>query len=289
MISSIFCQNIYYLINLTEYYFYNFVNIYLTLKIHRVILLLMNPQLLQEIGLSKSQALVYLRLIEKGELSPPEVAKITGESRSNAYMILQRLEELGLVEKIQKTKKITYQPQNPVALEKLAEERRLISAKVENQIKQSMPQMLSYFYSFTEKPGIRLLQGEDGLKEIYTDTLRTKQDIYFLRTPTEVQIMGDEFFLKYKKKRSELGIKTYAYTKDTPFARKLSKDDKKNNMLRTWLKPDAYTAPVEINVYGDKVAFLAFGGDIMGVIVQNPQIAESMRQVFRLISKPKAK
>ena len=45
-------------------------------------------------------------------------------------------------------------------------------------VKQSMPQMLSYFYSFTEKPGIRLLQGEEGLKEIYQDTLRTKKDIF---------------------------------------------------------------------------------------------------------------
>lgn len=247
----------------------------------------MTPELLQEIGLSRSQAITYLRLIEKGELTPPDVAKLTGESRSNSYMILQRLEELGLVEKVENLKKTTYQPLNPVALEQLAEERRKKTTQIEGQIKQAMPSMLSYYFSFTEKPGIRLLQGEAGLKEIYTDTLRTKQDIYFLRTPTEVQILGDEFFLRYKERRSKLGIKTFAYTKKTPFAQKLSKDDAKNNMVRTWISEDDYTAPVEINVYGDKVAFLAFGGDVMGVIIQNPHIAESMRQVFRLVGKPK--
>lgn len=245
----------------------------------------MNPQLLEQIGLSTSQAKVYLRLVEKGELSPPQIAKLTGESRSNAYMVLQRLEELGLVEKLEKVNKISYQPLNPIAIERLAEERRRTTAKTENQIKQAMPQMLSYFYSFTEKPGIRLLQGVEGLKEIYTDTLRTKKDIYFLRTPSEMQIMGDEFFLKYKKKRADLGIRTFAFTKKTPFAQQMALNDKRNNMVRTWINPKDYDAPVEINIYGDKVAFLAFGGDIMGVIIQSAAIAESMRQVFKIISK----
>lgn len=243
----------------------------------------MNPELLQNIGFSKSQAKVYLRLIEKGELSPPDVAKLTGETRSNAYMILQRLEELGLVEKLQKAKKVTYQPLNPVALEHLVEERKKDMVRIENQIKQNMPQMLSYFYSFTEKPGIRLLQGVEGLKEIYTDTLRTKRDIYFLRTPIERQILGDDFYVRYKKKRAELGITAYAFTKDTPFARHMAQDDEANRMVRYWMDPSDYTAPVEINVYGDKVAFLAFGEDIMGVIVQSSLIAEGMRQVFRML------
>jgi sugar-specific transcriptional regulator TrmB len=246
----------------------------------------MNPQLLQDLGLTKSQALVYLKLIEKGELSPPMVAKYTNETRSNAYMILQKLEDTGLVEKLEKTKKITYQPLNPVALERLAEEKRINASKVENQLKLAMPQALSYFYSFTEKPGIRLLQGLDGLKEIYKDTLRTRQDIYFMRTPSaDKDYLGDEYFVQYKKKRAELGITTHAYTTDIPPARRASTHDKTNKMIRTWMKQEDYNAPVEINVYGDKVAFLSYGEELMGVIIQSPTIAESMRQMFRLIKK----
>jgi sugar-specific transcriptional regulator TrmB len=252
----------------------------------------MNPELLQEIGLSKSQAITYLRLIEKGELSPPEVAKLTGESRSNAYMILQRLEELGLVEKLEKTKKITYQPLNPIALEALAEKRRQATAHVENQIKHTMPQMLSYYYSFTEKPGIRLLQGVEGLKEIYADTLRTKEDIYFMRVPLEVkflekELLGEDYFENYRKKRTQLGITAYAFTVDAPFSRKNALQDEAYKMIRTWVKPEDYNAPVEIDIYGDKVAFLAYGEDVMGVIIQSSVIAESMRQIFRMIQEKK--
>lgn len=247
----------------------------------------MNPELLQQLGLTKSQATIYLKLIEKGELSPPMVAKLSGETRSNAYMILQKLEELGLVEKLEKTKKISYQPLNPIALERLAEEKRVSAAKVENQLKQAMPQVLSYFYSFTEKPGIRLLQGVEGLKEIYKDTLRTRQDIYFMRTPSaDKELLGDEYFEQYKKKRAELGITTYAYTTDIPQARRAARaQDKANKMIRAWIKLEDYSAPVEINAYGDKVAFLSYGEEVMGVIIQSPTIAESMRQVFKLIKK----
>lgn len=245
----------------------------------------MNPELLHYLGLSPSQATTYLKLIEKGELTPPAVARLTGESRTNAYMILQRLEELGLVEKIETAKKLKYQPLNPIALERLAEERRAETVEVENKIKHSMPQMLSYYYSFTEKPGIRLLQGPEGLKEIYKDTLRTKKDIYFLRTPSEVKTLGDEYFSRYKQKRAQLGITTHAFTQDTPQARKYATDDKLNKMARIWIKPESYDAPVEINVYGDKVAFLSYGEEIMGVIVQSPSVAESLRQILKLMGK----
>jgi sugar-specific transcriptional regulator TrmB len=242
----------------------------------------MNLQLLQEIGLSKSQALVYLKLIEKGELTPPEVAQLTGESRPNAYMILRRLKDLELIEKMANSKKVSYQALNPIALERLIENKRLETSKVEQQVKQLMPQMLSYYYSFTEKPGIRLLQGIEGLKEIYRDTLRTKEDIYFMRTPAEIKVMGEEFFKTYKKRRAALGITTYAITVGPPTLRRSLQDDA-FKMVRTWIKAEDYTAPVEINVYGDKVAYLVYGEEIMGVIIQSSFIAESMRQIFQIV------
>lgn len=244
----------------------------------------MTPELLQQLGLTASQAKTYLTLIEKGELAPPALARLTGETRSNTYMILQKLEELGLVEKMNQAKKISYQPTSPVALESLAEKHRRDSVTVEQQVKHSMPQMLSYFYAFTEKPGIRLLQGLEGLKEIYTDTLRTKQDVYFMRTPKEVEFLGDDFFERYKTRRAKLGITTHAFTPGPPSAQK-SAGDKAYKMIRTWMNPRDYDAPVEVNVYGDKVGFLVYGEEIMGVIVQNKHIAESMRQIFTMLKK----
>ena len=43
----------------------------------------MNKELLQKLGLSSSQAAAYLKLVEKGEISPPELSGLINESRTN--------------------------------------------------------------------------------------------------------------------------------------------------------------------------------------------------------------
>lgn len=242
----------------------------------------MNPALLAKLGLSPSQAKAYVALIEKGEQSPPELAKYIQESRSNTYMILDRLTELGLCKKSEGTKQLRYSANNPVALEVLAESRRKDVAALEDSVKQSMPTLLSYYYSFTERPGIRLVEGQDGLKEIYRDTLRSKEPIYLVRTPAEVQYLGQDFIQKYINKRRMLKIPVTGLTPDVPDATQDKEVDKQNMFTRTWMNPDDYTAPVEISVYGNKVAFSAFGNETMGVIIYNPSIAEAMRQLISL-------
>ncbi len=244
----------------------------------------MNPELLAQLGLSPSQAKAYVALIEKGEQTPPVLAKHIHESRSNTYMILDRLAELGLCKKIEDAKQLRYSANNPVALEALAESRRKDVAALENSVKQSMPVLLSYYYSFTERPGIRLVEGQEGLKEIYRDTLRAKEPIYLVRTPAETEYLGQDFIQKYISKRQSLKIPITALTPDVPSAIHDKEVDKQNLFTRTWMSPSDYTAPVEISVYGNKVAFSAFGNETMGVIIDNPSIAEAMRQLFELSS-----
>ena len=241
----------------------------------------MDSKMLVEIGLTLSQAKSYLNLIESGELSPAELAKRCGENRTTTYMILDKLEQLGLVEK-GGNKKITYKATNPLALEALILKQKKDIAETESKIRAFMPKLVSYYYTFTEKPGIMLVEGKEGLKEIYTDTLRTKKDITFLRSPVEVDYMGQDFYDKYRLKRAKLGIKVKAYTQSTDSitdAQK-QKDDDKFNINRHWISRSDYGAPVEINVYGDKVALLVFGNEMMGVILQSPAIASALKQLI---------
>ena len=45
-----------------------------------------------------------------------------------------------------------------------------------------------------------------------------------------------------------------------------------------------YTSPMEIMVYGDKVALIAFGETQMATIVASPIIAEAMRQILKIMT-----
>src|SRR3989338_5798566 len=57
----------------------------------------MNTQKLQEIGLNKNEAEIYLNLISRGESSANEIIKSTGHHRNIVYDNLDKLIERGLV------------------------------------------------------------------------------------------------------------------------------------------------------------------------------------------------
>ena len=241
--------------------------------------------ILRKAGLTESQAKGYLALIQHGTLSPTELADKTGESRTNGYMICDKLVALGLATKKEGPKAL-YSPAHPSALEALAERRRKAIQRAETEVKQGIDPLINMFYAATEMPGARTVQGIEGIKEVYADTLKTKQDIYFLRTTSDEVDLGLEYLNTYRKKRAELGIHTYALTPATATAQQRIRSNEDANMLfhRTLLPINTYTAPVEIDIYGNKVAFISFGETQMATIIDSPVIAESMRQLMQLLA-----
>lgn len=113
---------------------------------------------------------MYSTLIQKGVLTPAKIAALTGETRTNTYALLNKLEKLRLVRNVgQKTAK--YQAENPSSLEILAEKRRKIVSKREQELKNSIPALLDIFYAHNEAPGSRTLTGRDGVKEVHRDVI----------------------------------------------------------------------------------------------------------------------
>ena len=240
--------------------------------------------ILRKAGLTESQAKGYLALIEHGALTPAELAEKTGETRTNGYMICEKLEKLGLATK-KDGKKAVYTPNHPSALETLAEKRRKVIQKAEQDVKNNINPLIDMFYAASELPGARTLNGIEGIKEIYLDTLRVKQDIYLLRTTSDEVDLGVEYLNTYRRERAKLGINTYGLTPSTKSAIERLDGDEDKRMLfhRTLLPPNSYTAPVEIDIYGSKSAFISFGDTQMAIVVDSPPMAEAMRQIMQLL------
>ncbi len=246
----------------------------------------MDTTILRKAGLTESQAKGYLALIEHGALTPAELAEKTDESRTNGYMICEKLEKLGLATK-KDGKQAIYTAAHPSTLETLAERRRKVVQRNEQEVKQGINPLIDLFYASTEQPGTRTLQGIEGIKSVYDDTLRVKtKEIYLLRTTADEVDLGIDYLDNYRNSRAVANIHTYALTPDTPIARKHQTSGEDNRALfhRTILTKGMYTAPVEINVYDDKVALITYGESQMATIITSPPIAEAMRQIFRLLS-----
>ena len=141
------------------------------------------------------------------------------------------------------------------------------------------------FYASTEMPGTRTLEGIDGIKEVYRDTLRSSGDLYLLRSIHDTPVMGIDFFDEYKLQRAKKGIRTFALTPDSPEVERNRSSDEALLITRTILPEGAYTGAVEVDIYGDKVAFISFGDTQMATIIDSPPIAEAMRQIMQLLMK----
>ena len=244
----------------------------------------MDTSILTEIGLTPAQAKAYLTLTQNGPTAPPILAEKIGETRSNTYKVLDKLVELGLARKIEHDKKVRYRVENPSALETLSRQKRDAALAHERKVKDALPALMNFFYTYSEQPGVRFYQGQDGIRQIFEDMLRTRQTIYLLRTPSDVKFYDESFFERFRRKRAELGIETIALTPNVASAVHNVDVDKANRFSRTWLPAGAYDANVEWDVYGDKVALISYGDEAIGMIIESPQIAESFRQVFGLIA-----
>lgn len=238
--------------------------------------------LIKRAGLSEAQAKAYLALMQNAKLSPTKLGEFIGENRTNCYAILEKLEKYGLAEKT-KDKKTSYRATHPTNLETLAEKRRRALSQNEKIIKDNISSILDVYYAHNEAPGTRIYQGLEGIREIYDDIIRTGETQYFIRSTQDI-VSGD-LLRNFREERIKKGIETVALTPDTKIGRENQKNgmDKQLKFNRTWMPKDAFPSSTEINVYGNKVAFINYGETQTSIIITSPAIANAMRLVFTML------
>lgn len=245
----------------------------------------MDIEILKKAGLTENQAKSYIALVEYGELSPSEIAEKTGETRTNCYAIIDKLTKYGLISKQENVKYgAKYKANHPSTLETLAESRRKTLVKNEKTVKDNLGQLIDYFYEHTEMPGTRTLQGVEGIKQVFKDALKTNEDIFLLRTPSDIPVLGAEFLLNYRDQKQKSNIHTYALTPVTDDAIKnfMNGEDEKLLFHRTFYPIEKFFAPMEMQIYGSKTALIAYGETQMATIIDSPPIADAFRQLLQL-------
>ncbi len=241
---------------------------------------------LQAAGLSETEAKSYETLLNNVDWQPTKLAKVVQQTRTNMYKILDRLVALGLAERFDKDKKLHYRATNPSRLLELAHNLRTTRENAEKKLELHVQELTREFIKTNEQPGIRFYQGEKELKEIYFDQIKTKKPIYIIRPDYNMDLYDFDYMTEIRHMARKAGIERYAITPDRKKAPKNYKESDPYMILqRTWMKAGDYSAPVEWNAYGDKLAVLSFGNEALGMIIESPQIAESFKQLYILLER----
>ena len=231
-------------------------------------------QIIEAQGLSTKEAMVYLSLLELGEASVAAIASRASVKRPTAYLLLEELQRKSYVTSVTKGRSLCYSALNPYSL---------LEERYQNykQLEEVVPVLSRIYEQKHVAPEMRVFSGADGLRRIMQDTLKAKTDILAwadIKLATET--LGD-FYQEYVRQRVKRGIWARAIFADDATARDFRKKAKEE-LREVYLVPRAaYPFKNEINIYDDKIAVLSHA-DYVGVIIQNKNIADTQRAIFRL-------
>lgn len=252
----------------------------------------MNEEILQQAGLTKAEATIYVLLVKNSPITPPKLADLANESRTNTYKLLETLEQKGLVARDDTQKKLRYWANNPSHLLESLKKRRADVEAAEKRFEDSLPAMMDDYFKHSEQPSIRYFNGVDGVRQIYQDQLDDAKPITFTMSFGIRDFYGEQGMHDIRNEFPKRGIQRHVFYPDVahvfkPDEQKTPIDMSDELMLlkRTWVQDDELKAPVEWSVYGNKVSIISLGTEVVGMIIESPQIAASLLEIFTLLDR----
>ena len=158
---------------------------------------------LSKIGLTEGEIKIYNALLELGETTRTELAKISGISPSKIYDVANRLLEKGIISSVKKNGIIHFSPSNPERIKdflKIKEKEILKETKIVDTL---LPSLLEKYKKNKEKTDIEVLYGWEGMKTAYWEIANSlsKEDTNYIfgASMGENSKQADIFFSQYQK------------------------------------------------------------------------------------------
>jgi HTH-type transcriptional regulator, sugar sensing transcriptional regulator len=242
-------------------------------------------EILEKIGLSRRESLIYLHLLKSGPLSPTHIADKTGIKRPNVYDSLKSLETKGLIHYQLKNKRRLIAASSPKNLFDITEQRFELAKKV-LPILQSMDREQSF------ESNISFYQGRKGLRELMNEYPKAKsKDVWFLVSPQDTnKLLGKEFIERLIQERVKRGTKLKSLRPaDKESIWEGHKTDEGRQLTEAAYVPPEYSFSLSVGVYDDVVVVLSSKREGFGFRVESKEFAEVMRMFYDIAWKNSGK
>ncbi len=244
----------------------------------------MSLSFLQSMGLTENEILLYEFLVKIGESPAAIIVRETKLKRPTVYKSLATLEKKGLITKRDIRKKIHFKPESPEKLLELADEQVKELDRTRANLRSVLPMLGSEYLLSTEKPTVRIYEGREGIKDIYKDTLEEGKTIYAVESleefDPEIWQWANEYYMKQRPKKN---IHTQVIISSGRRAKLHRTRDLQHFRITKEVPKDKFPFQLEVDIYGDKVAFINYRTDhLLGIVIKHPLIAETMKAYFDL-------
>jgi sugar-specific transcriptional regulator TrmB len=244
------------------------------------------PQLalrVQSLGLSEKQAKVYVANLFLGSTTVQKIAEQAQVSRPSAYDILDELVELRLVTRSSLDNKTVFVAAEPVVLADILKAQADEVFRRRSRLEEMLPQLEEIDRRAARiMPEVRFVHGKEGVDAAWAYLHRTAEsgeEVLRMANHDQVVRLHPEHFetdpeVRLKKKLSSKQL-YYNSRREVPSDR--------SSLTETARLYEPF--PADITLHNDKAVLLSYGEDKAlwtGVVIENKNIVETLRQLFML-------
>ncbi len=224
-----------------------------------------------EAGLTTNEAKVYLAMLNIGSSSVNAISRKAGVHRVNAYDIIERLIQKGLVSSVVKGNKKFYEPSSPERILRILERKQA-------EVNEVLPELMLDFNMRKEKQDVFVFKGPEGVMTAYNMMIEQGKDIYALGGQKQNRKYLKHRHIKFDKERKKRGMHVHGLYYESVRSKKIGD--------KTWhirYLPDEFNSPVMIDICGDISIVLLSTTDIMAIVIKNKDVAEGYRRHFKFM------
>ncbi len=229
---------------------------------------------LMQLGLTKTEASIYMALLEYGPCSLAQLTKHAHIHRTNTYAALESLNERGMCAMVKHNDKKLYQAADPVILKAMIEDKLALVNRILPQL--ALSQSLTH-----HQADVMLYEGTDAIRAILAEMLDIDDErVVFGVSKIASELMGD-FFDEYHQRRIRKGKKLrHIYNYDVKERR-----SELNILPLTECRylPPEYDSPVATSVCGDIVMMTFWQKKPISIVIRNKEVAAAYKRYFEIL------
>lgn len=234
---------------------------------------------LEQLGFNPKEVEVYLALLEFGTQPASVIAKKTKIPRPTVLFLFESLLKKAYIRKAQRGR-TQYFYAEPGDLEKA---KSLELEKARSTLEEAIPLLKEFKNPFTSQPKVTFFEGLDGCRRAYSLLLDSTTEVLEFAPHDDLRKMGDDFMEAFLKERArrKVFIRPICPRNETHLHYK--KLDKKQHRQLKMFDPKKGTIYSSITIFEDKVLLLNLHQDAFAILIQNKQVAETLKTLHGMI------
>jgi len=234
-------------------------------------------EVLEQLGLTKREAEVYLHALKFGPSTPSSIANKVDIKRPNIYDIVKSLERKGLINYQLINRKKLIVASDPEKIEELIKQKANLAKNLVPVLKNLDPEG-----SFQGK--ITFYQGKKSMVNLFNEALEMKnKELLGLWSAKDMdKILDKRTIEKFIAKRikKEIKLKTaHPIEKESLYDLEV-KTEKGKRLTQIAYIPDSYTFSLSMQIYDDTVAFYSSKKESYGFKVESKEFAEVLKMLY---------